>query len=218
GRFFLVQLSPEDFRRRLRDRHVQQMGALSIDQRSFCLKLQKKLASGDLKTSVVHGDTKLDNFLFSTRTGRVKSLVDLDTVMPHTWLSDWGDMARSLVNVSGERERNPDGIRIDMEVFKSIARGFIRSAPLPPRHEMELMLDAARIMAMELGIRFLADYLRGDTYFRLGAGDPVDLNRIRASVQFSVFRSLGDRAPEAMGSIIELYEERKKELEGRVSP
>lgn len=215
GRFFLVQLGAQDFRRRLRDRQVREMLDLVRDQRSFCLKLQKKLASGDLKTTVVHGDTKLENFLFSTRTGRVISLVDLDTVMPHTWLSDWGDTARSLVNVSGERETNQDEIRIDMDVFRSIARGFIQSALLPPRHEIELMVDAARIMALELGVRFLADYLRGDTYFKAGAGDPEDLNRIRAAVQLSVFRSLGDKASEAGRSVVELYELQKQDTNGR---
>ncbi len=214
-RFFLVQLPPEDFRSRLQERQVKEMAALVLDQRSFCLKLQKKLASGDLKTAVVHGDTKLDNFLFSTRTGRVKSLIDLDTVMPHSWLSDWGDTARSLANVSGERERNPDEIRVDMDVFKAVARGYIRTAPLIPRAEVELMVDAARIMAIELGVRFLADYLRGDSYFRPGAGDPADVNRIRAAVQLSVFRHLSDRAAEAGHSIIELYEGRVKDRGSR---
>jgi hypothetical protein len=214
-RFFLVQLPPEDFRCRIRERQVQEMVTLVLEQRSFCMKLQNKLASGDLKTAVVHGDTKLDNFLFSTRTGKVKSLIDLDTVMPHTWLSDWGDTARSLANVSGERERNPDDIGIDMDVFKAVARGYIGSAPQIPRTEVELMVDAARIMALELGVRFLADYLRGDTYFRPGAGDPAGLNRTRATVQLSVFRCLGDRAAEAEQSIIKLYEGRVKDRGSR---
>lgn len=210
GQFFLVHLDNEDFLRRLQNREVQKMASLALDQKSFCLKLQKKLASGILEKAIVHGDTKLENFLFDRRTNRVKSLIDLDTVMPHTWLSDWGDTARSLVNISGESERNPDEIEIDMDVFKALARGFIRSGPLPPRHEMELMVDAARIMAMELGVRFLSDYLRGDTYFGPASGETGDLNRIRAAVQFSIFRRLGDMASEAGRSIVELYEERKK--------
>jgi Ser/Thr protein kinase RdoA (MazF antagonist) len=196
----------------MKERRVQELLDIALAQRPYCLKLQNKLDSGELKTAIVHGDTKLDNFLFSTRTGRVTSLVDLDTVMPHTWLSDWGDMARSLVNVSGERERNADTIAIDMDVFKALARGYIQSAPPPPRHEMELMPDAARIMALELGVRFLADYLRGDAYFRPGAGEPGDLNRIRAAAQFAVFRLLGDRASEARKCIAELYEKQKGAL------
>jgi len=210
GQLFIIRQSSENFQRRLRNRQVQHMAALALDQKPFCLKLQKKLAAGDLARTIVHGDTKLENFLFSIRNHRVKSLVDLDTVMPHTWLSDWGDMVRSLVNISGEREQKPEHIQVDMDIFEALARGFIRSAPLPPRHEMELMVDAARIMAMELGVRFLTDYLRGDTYFRPASGDPEDLNKIRAAVQFSVFQHLGDQAHAAGKSIVELCGERKK--------
>ena len=217
GPFFLVHLDAEEFRRRLQDREVRKLASLALDQRSFCLNLQKKLVSGALQKGIVHGDTKLENFLFDTRTNRVKSLVDLDTVMPHTWLSDWGDMARSLVNISGEGERKPDETEIDMDVFKALARGFIRSAPLPPRHEMELMVDAARIMALELGVRFLSDYLRGDTYFGTGNRDLEALNRNRAAVQFSVFQRLSERASAARRSIVELYEERRISPTGSVS-
>ncbi len=217
GPFFLVHLDSEEFRFRLQDREVQKLASLAFDQRRYCLKLQKKLTSGVLQKAIVHGDTKLENYLFDARTNRVKSLVDLDTVMPHTWLSDWGDMARSLINISGERERRPDEIEIDMNIFKALARGFFRPGPLPPRGEMELMVDAARIMALELGVRFLSDYLRGDTYF--GTDDRVSqgLNKIRAAVQFSVFRRLGDMASEAGRSIAELYEERRKKPTGSVS-
>lgn len=210
GRFFTIELNPGDYRRRQEDPRVKKLVDTAMDQRSFCMGIQEKLASGCLRRTIVHGDTKLDNFLFAAETGRVKSLVDLDTVMPHTWLSDWGDMARSLVNVYGEREPDPDAIRIDMEIFKAAARGFLRAAPLPPPAELGLMTDAVRIMALELGVRFLADHLRGDTYFRPGAGDPEDLNRIRAEAQFSLFRSLSERAREAEESIVEICRRRKE--------
>jgi hypothetical protein len=205
GHLFIVHLNPRDYRNRKEDRQARRLVALAQDHRFYCLELQRQLASGNLKKTIVHGDTKLDNFLFSTRTGKVRALVDLDTVMLHTWLSDWGDMARSLVNVSGEKLRNADEIEPDMEVFKALARGFIGSASHLPGHEIDLMADAARIMAMELGVRFLADYLRGDTYFRLSAPDPEDLNLSRAAVQFSVFQSLGRCAPEAKQYIAGLY-------------
>jgi hypothetical protein len=214
GRHFLVQLDPHKYRIRMKNPQVRRLAALALENRSYCLKLQKKLKSGNLRTVVVHGDTKLDNFLFSTITGKVKALVDLDTVMPHTWLSDWGDMTRSLINVSGEKMGNPDGIKIDLDIFKALARGFIGSSRPLPRHEVELMVDAARIMALELGVRFLTDYVRGDTYFRLGAGDPADLNRIRAAVQFSIFQGLGRRNEEARSYIADLCGTAKNRLSG----
>lgn len=192
--YFCVHLPPEIFRRRIEDPELGPFIALATELKSFALTLQRKLSSGELRKVVVHGDTKLENFLFSTETGRVKALVDLDTVMPHTWLSDWGDMVRSLVNPAGEREVDLDKVQIDLDVFKAIARGFLASARGLPINEVQLMADAVQIIALELGVRFLTDYFRGDTYFRLTAADPPELNKIRALVQFTVFENLRQNA------------------------
>jgi hypothetical protein len=187
---YLVQIEKEEYRRRLEDRQLGPFIALALEQKPFALLLGRGLMAGDLKKVVIHGDTKLDNFLFSASTGKVKALVDLDTIMPHTWLADWGDMIRSLVNVAGERETDPERIDVDLEVFKAVARGFLGSSPHVALQEIKLMVDAAQIMALELGVRFLADYLRGDSYFKLSRGDPGDLNKTRALVQFCVFKKL----------------------------
>ena len=109
------------------------------------------------------------------------------------------------MHAPGEKQPDSDGIDVDLDFFKALAKGFLGSAVPLPRHEVEWMADAARIMALELGVRFLTDYLRGDTYFKLGIGDPVDLNRIRADVQFSIFQSMGSRMTEAKNFINDLY-------------
>jgi hypothetical protein len=189
-RQFLVQNDPDKYKSRRNDPQVSPFIALALEQKSYALKLAGGLSSGDIKRVVIHGDTKLDNFLFSPATGKVKALVDLDTIMPHTWLSDWGDMVRSLVNVAGEREPDPDKIEVDVEVFQAIARGFLGSARTIAPHEIELMADAPQIMTLELGVRFLADYLRGDSYFMLEPADPPDLNKTRAIVQFRLFEKM----------------------------
>jgi hypothetical protein len=193
-RHFLVQINPDKYKNRRNDPDVSPFIALALEQKSYALKLAGGLSSGDIKRVVIHGDTKLDNFLFSPVTGKVKALVDLDTIMPHTWLSDWGDMVRSLVNVAGERERGPDKIDVDVEVFQAIARGFWGSARNIAPHEIELMADAPQIMALELGMRFLTDYLRGDSYFMLEPADPPDLNKTRATVQFRLFEEMRKKA------------------------
>jgi hypothetical protein len=208
---FLVHLSAEDYRLRREDPQLSRYITLALDQRSYGLTLCEGLRTGRLKKGIIHGDTKLDNFLFSTQTGRVKALVDLDTVMPHTWLADWGDMARSLTNIAGERARDFDAIDVDLEIFKAMARGFIGTACHIAAGEMELMVDAVRIMALELGVRFLADYLRGDNYFKLDFRDPGDLNKTRALVQFSVFKSFGRKSSPAKKYILDLLEQRHKE-------
>jgi hypothetical protein len=191
---FLIRIDPTEYRRRLKDPQVRRIIDLALQQRPFGLTLIRKLKSGELKKVVIHGDTKLDNFLFSTETGRVKALVDLDTIMPHTWLSDWGDMVRSLVNIAGERERDLEKVDVDEEVFRALAKGFLGSARHVDSREIELMVDAAQIMSLELGVRFLADYLRGDTYFKLRPEEPPDLNKSRALVQFCVFERLRGKA------------------------
>jgi len=187
-RHFLVLYKPEEYRRRLEDPQLKPFIALALEQKSFALTLLRGLEDGSLKKTIIHGDTKLDNFLFSTATGKVKALVDMDTIMPHTWLSDWGDMVRSLVNIAGERGTGE--IEVDIETYRALARGFLGTAHNIPVQETELMTDAPQIMALELGVRFLADYLRGDTYFQLSPADPHDLNKIRAMVQFRLFENL----------------------------
>ncbi len=189
---FLVHIDSAEYHRRQNDSDLRACIDLALEQQSFGLTLAHKLKSGELKQVVVHGDTKLDNFLFSMQTGKVKSLVDLDTIMPHTWLSDWGDMVRSLVNVAGEREPDLEKISVERPILEALAKGFLQSTKISRPRELQLMGDAPRVMALELGVRFLADYLRGDTYFALREGEPRDLNKIRARVQFRLFERMLD--------------------------
>ncbi len=206
-RHFLVHIPHEEYRRRMDDPALRRFVTLACEQESFAMTLLKGMEMREIRRVAIHGDTKLDNFLFSNRTGRVKALVDLDTIMPHTWLADWGDMVRSLVNVAGEKEADLSRIRVDMDIFRAVARGFLRSARgLLPR-EVELMVDAVQIIALELGIRFLADYLRGDSYFRLGPADPPDLNKTRAMVQLTLFERLRENSDEARSCIDSLKRE-----------
>jgi hypothetical protein len=187
---FLVHIQPEGFQLRMQDPQIRRYIDLALEEKPFALKLVQALSTGALKTVVVHGDTKLENYLFSAQTGRVKALVDMDTIMPHTWLTDWGDMVRSLVNPAGEKESDLSKIEADMEIFNAAAKGFLESAIHIEPQESAYLMDAVQILALELGVRFLADYLRGDSYFRLSPSDLPDLNKIRAMVQFRLFEDL----------------------------
>ena len=201
GEHFLVHLEEAEYRRRLNDPEFRPWIDLVRAEEAYGISLLTGMESGRIRRLAIHGDTKLDNFLFSTRTGRVKALVDLDTIMPHTWLADWGDMVRSLVNVAGEKERDLSRVRVDMDIYKAVARGFLSSAREVTAAEVDLMVDAVQIIALELGLRFLTDHLRGDSYFKVGPADPPDLNRVRAMVQLSLFLRLRERADEARGFI-----------------
>jgi hypothetical protein len=187
---FLVHSPEAEYRRRLGDPALQRFIALAREEAGFGLLLSRARQEGRIRTVGIHGDTKLENFLFCEQSGQVKALVDLDTIMPQTWLVDWGDMVRSLANIAGEKAADPREVRADMEVYEAVARGFLSTARQVTADEVALMVDAVLVITLELGVRFLTDYLRGDSYFKLAIGDPPDLNRTRAMVQLALFEDL----------------------------
>ncbi len=201
-RHFYCALPEEERLRRLNDPDIQRFIGLALEHRDLALSMQDARENGTIRHTAIHGDTKIENFLFDAQTGRVVSLVDLDTVMPHTWLADWGDMVRSLANVAGEKERNLDLVQVDREVYAAVAEGFLNAVSSATEEEIELMPRAVQVIALELGIRFLADYLRGDTYFQIGDGDPEDLNKVRAMVQIQLFERLLEHEAEAKGLVM----------------
>ncbi len=199
---FLVHLDEDAYMSRMNEPDLQPFIDIALENREYALTLLRLKDRGAIRTVAIHGDTKLDNFLFDATNGSVRALVDLDTIMPHTWLADWGDMARSLVNVVGEVEPDLNKVQVDVGVFHALARGFLGAAREITGTEIELMVDAAQILALELGVRFLTDYLRGDTYFKIAPDGPPDLNKIRAKVQLTLFQRLAKHAP-AMRDCIE---------------
>ena len=189
GSLYHLAIDRTEWQRR-RDQSVALALISQVDsQREFAMGLQRAVQSGELKRTVIHGDTKLENFLFCRKSGRVKSLVDLDTVMAYTWLADWGDLARSLVNVAGEWEPNPENIQVDAEVYEALMRGFHSVEGVAPESEQEWMPRAVFTIAFELGVRFLTDYLRGDNYFRTHVPDG---NLVRARVQLTLANRLAE--------------------------
>jgi len=202
---FLVHLPDVEYKRRMNDPALRPFIELACTHEDYGMTLLREMESGKIRKQAIHGDTKLDNFLFSTRSGRVRALIDLDTIMPHTWLVDWGDMVRSLANVAGEKETELSNVAVDLKIYEAVARGFLRSARDVRREEVTRMADAVQIIALELGIRFLADYLRGDSYFKLGPADPPDLNRTRAMVQLTLFKRLTEAADKTTSCIDDIY-------------
>ncbi len=194
---FLVALPEHEYRRRLEAPETRPYVELAQREEEFGMTLLNAMSEGRIRVVAIHGDTKLDNFLFSTRSGQAKALVDLDTIMPHTWLVDWGDMVRSLVNVAGEKERDLSKVRVDMEIYEALARGFLTTARKITPEEVSLMVEAVEVISLELGIRFLTDHLRGDTYFKLSPADPRDLNRVRGLVQLKLFERLREKSDAA---------------------
>ena len=189
-----MHIPPDEYRKRLEDPELQHHIKLAEREKEFGMTLLREMAAGRIRVVGIHGDTKLENFLFSKRTGQAKALVDLNTIVPHSWLADWGDMMRSLANIAGEKEIDLKKVQVDMNVYEAVARGFLSTAREVTPDEVALMVDAVEIIALELGVRYLADYLRGDSYFKLSPVDPPDLNKMRALVQLRLFEKLREKA------------------------
>lgn len=206
-RHFLCACSEDERLTRLNDVELQPFLQTVLENRDLALSMSKARQDGKIRSTAIHGDTKIENFLFDALTGRVTSLVDLDTVMPLTWLADWGDMVRSLVNVAGEKERDLGKVQVDREVYRAVTEGFLSTAATATPEEIAFMPRAVQVITLELGVRFLADYLRGDTYFKLGPNDPADLNKVRAMVQIQLFEKLVEHESEA-NEILEEFSSR----------
>jgi hypothetical protein len=150
--------------------------------------LTKLLMSQTVPLRVVHNDPKVNNVLIHTQTREAVCMVDLDTVKPGIVHFDFGDCVRSAANPAGEDAEDLNDVKIDLALYEAISRGYLKEAAgfLTDR-EIEFLPLSVRVITFELGLRFLADYLRGDTYFRTGYPGH---NLHRGRVQFKLLESL----------------------------
>jgi aminoglycoside phosphotransferase (APT) family kinase protein len=151
-------------------------------------------AVGALPERITHGDTKINNVLLDDRTGEALCVIDLDTVMPGFAVYDFGDLARTAATRAAEDERDLARVRVDPELFAAIAAGWLRGAgdALAPAERAELVF-AARLLPLVIGMRFLADHLAGDRYFRC---DRPGHNLDRARAQLALAADFERRAGE----------------------
>lgn len=142
------------------------------------------LKEGELPLRVTHNDTKLNNILFDEKTKKALCIIDLDTVMPGLSLYDFGDSIRFGASTGAEDEQDLSKISIDLNLFEAFTSGFLAgcAGSLTDR-EIEMLPMGAKLMTYECGIRFLADFLAGDTYFKIHReGHNLD----RARTQFKL--------------------------------
>src|SRR5262245_608645 len=156
-------------------------------------RIEALVRSGALRERVTHNDTKLNNVLLDTRTGEGLCVIDLDTVMPGYALYDFGDLARTAAARVAEDERDLTRVRVEPELFAALFDGYVRGAGagLGAAERSELVFGA-RLMTFVIGIRFLADHLRGDDYFRIHReGHNLDRARVQLALVADFERQAG---------------------------
>lgn len=142
------------------------------------------LEQGELPLRVTHNDTKLNNILFDNATKSGRCVVDLDTVMPGLSLYDFGDSIRFGANTADEDERDVSKVSLSLELYRAYTEGFLSTAGASlTAREIEYLPFSAKLMTYECGIRFLTDYLNGDTYFHTAYPEH---NLVRCRTQFAL--------------------------------
>lgn len=150
--------------------------------------LEHAKARRQLMLRTTHGDPKLNNFLFAAAEDRVISLIDLDTVQPGLVHYDIGDCLRSACNTAGESPSDLLAVGFNWTLGRATMDGYLAAAGATlADSDRALFYDAIRLLPLELGVRFLTDYLDGDRYFKtVWPGQ----NLFKARVQFALARDI----------------------------
>ncbi|MEE1086710.1 MAG: aminoglycoside phosphotransferase family protein [Schaedlerella sp.] len=160
------------------------------------------LTKGELPLRVTHNDTKLNNIMIDDETRKGICVIDLDTVMPGLAMNDFGDAIRFGASTAAEDEKDLDKVWCDMNLFDIFAKGFIEGCDGKlTEKEIELLPMGAKVMTFECGMRFLTDYLQGDTYFKVHR-EGQNLDRCRT--QFKLVADMEDKWS-TMNEIIKKY-------------
>lgn len=160
------------------------------------------IESGEVPLRVTHNDTKLNNIMLDNKTGEPVCVIDLDTVMPGSILYDFGDSIRFGASSADEDEHDLDKVYCDLELFEAFVKGFLEATKkfLTPK-EIELLPFSARLLTFECGMRFLTDYLEGDTYFKTHYDGQ---NLYRARTQLKLVEDM-EKKEEEMKKIVAKY-------------
>lgn len=163
----------------------------ALEQEAWIDTLLEALAREEIPERITHNDTKFNNVMLDWETGRAMCVVDLDTVMPGLVHYDFGDMVRTTTSPTMEDEPDVAKVAVQMPMFEALARGYIEATRgfLTPR-EREFLAFAGKLISFTIGLRFLTDYLLGDTYFRVHRPDH---NLARARTQFQLVRSIAQQ-------------------------
>lgn len=186
-------LNTEEGRARMSSPDARRCLRFIEERREFCHVLQNALDAGELKLRPTHGDPKVGNIMIDDETGLGTSMIDLDTVQPGLIHYDLGDCLRSGCNPEGEDAEDLSAVVFDTDLFSAIFRGYMKHAGgFLTEADKKHLFNAIQLIPLELAIRFFADYLAGDTYFKIRYPGH---NLRRAIVQMRLAESIETREP-----------------------
>lgn len=153
----------ETNRAKLVDKEIQSI----LDRKNICSLIVDKLENKEIPYRVTHNDTKVNNVMINAQTGDFLAVVDLDTVMPGSGLYDYGDGIRSAASNAVEDEKDLSKVYLKNDLFEAYTDGYLSElAPCMNEEEVRLMGQSIRLLTLELGMRFLDDFISGDKYFK----------------------------------------------------
>ena len=158
-----------------------------LNREEMLCSIVKKIEQGELPLRVTHNDTKLNNVMLDAATRTPLCVIDLDTVMPGLAANDFGDSIRFGASTALEDEKDLSKVSMSLELYEAYARGFLGACRNLTQNELDTLPLGAKLMTLECGVRFLTDYLAGDTYFRI-ARPEHNLDRCRT--QFKLVASM----------------------------
>lgn len=175
-----------------------------LAQEDFTSTLWDLHEAGKLPLKVTHNDTKLNNVLIDNATGKAMCVVDLDTVMPGFSADDFGDSIRFGASTALEDEKDLSKVSFDLDLFDVYTKGFLEGARGSLTDlEIEMFPVGAKMLTLETAIRFLTDYLEGDTYFKTAYDDH---NLVRARTQLKLVAEM-DEKWDAMNDIVKKHQQ-----------
>ena len=155
--------------------------------------LQKMREAGELPLRVTHNDTKLNNVLLDRQTRKSLCVLDLDTVMPGLSVHDFGDSIRFGAATAAEDEQDLSKMSMSLHLFEVYTKGFLEGAKSLTDKEVEMLPMGALVMTLEVGLRFLKDYIDGDLYFKTAY--PTH-NLVRARTQLKLVADMEEKMDE----------------------
>ena len=154
-----------------------------LDREEFAHTLTDLQEKGEIPLRVTHNDTKLNNILFDKTTGDAMCVIDLDTVMPGLSVNDFGDSIRFGASTGAEDEPDLTKVNFDLNLYELYTKGYLEGCQGSlTETERKMLPVGAKMMTLECGMRFLTDYLQGDTYFRIHR-EGHNLDRCRTHIK-----------------------------------